>query len=150
MAGIILPPFFLRFKLQSLSVIKGIARGNLGDKKMKQVIATPLKIFLLGSVLVAPSLAEAKIALDDEGKFKVYGDFRARLEADWDSQKSSGALRDDRTRARIRVRLGLTYTPTDNLEFGVRGRSGSDDSHQSPHITVIDFNDNSTGEGLSH
>ena len=114
---------------------------------MKKMIKTSLKTLVIGAAFAVPAtMAEAKITLDDEGKLKIYGDFRARMESDWDSQKASGALRDDRTRARVRVRLGLQYKPSDNFEFGVRGRSGSNDSHQSPHITVIDFNDNSTGD----
>jgi len=113
---------------------------------MKQVMTRSLKLLALGAVFVAPSMAVAKIALDDEGKFNVYGDFRARIESDWNSHKASGSLRDDRTRARIRVRLGFEYKPTNNLEFGIRGRSGSNDSQQSPHITIIDFNKNNTGD----
>lgn len=113
---------------------------------MKRVITSSLKALVLTSVLISPSLAEAKITLDDEGKLKIYGDFRARIESDWNSHRSSGTLRDDRARTRIRVRLGLEYKPTDNLEFGIRVRSGSNDSHQSPHITVVDFNDNDTGD----
>ena len=78
--------------------------------------------------------------------FKIYGDFRARLEADWDSQTAGGSQRDDRTRTRIRARLGLDYAPGDYFTFGARLRSGSDASHQSPHITVVDFDGNDTGD----
>ena len=76
----------------------------------------------------------------------VYGDFRARLESDFDSQRANGVARDDRLRTRIRARLGLTYNPNDIFSFGVRMRTGSDDSQQSPHITIIDFDDNDTGD----
>ena len=88
----------------------------------------------------------ADISLDDSGKLSVYGDFRARLETDWNSQRSDGSERDDRSRLRIRLRAGLKYAADDQISFGFRVRSGSDDSQQSPHITVIDFDDNDTGD----
>ena len=101
----------------------------------------------LGVILVLTSTpAGAEVALDDGGKAKLFGDFRVRLEADWDSQRSDGSERDDRNRARIRARLGFTFQPSDNLSFGVRLRSGSDNNHQSPNITVLDFDDNDTGD----
>lgn len=99
---------------------------------------------ILFSVSVVGHPAQADIFATDN--FKIYGDFRARLETDLDSQRSSGIPRDDRTRVRIRARVGLTFKPTEIFSFGVRLRSGSDDSHQSPHITVVDFNGNDTGD----
>lgn len=79
--------------------------------------------------------------------FSMSADFRARLENDWDSTRANGVdERDDRLRARIRARVAIKYKPNDTYEFGLRLRSGSDDSHQSPHITVLDFDDNSTGD----
>ncbi len=77
---------------------------------------------------------------------KIYGDFRARLEADFDSRTADGTPREDRTRLRVRVRLGLDYAASDRFSFGARLRSGSDDSHQSPHVTVVDFDNNETGD----
>lgn len=100
-------------------------------------------VFLL-SVLVAGNPAQADITIIE--KIKIYGDFRARLESDFDSQRSNGVDRNDRTRARIRARVGLKFEPKDYLMFNFRLRSGSDDSHQSPHITVVDFDDNDTGD----
>ncbi|MBT4520480.1 MAG: porin [Halieaceae bacterium] len=108
----------------------------------KQTIGSYVTLLTLGIGLAGT--ANADIYKSDT--LKVYGDFRARMEQDWDSQKSSGADRDDRLRARVRVRLGMTYKPSDTFEFGVRLRSGSDDSQQSPHITVVDFDDNDTGD----
>ncbi len=98
----------------------------------------------LGVGLVAPAAAEIK--LDDSGKASIYGDFRLRLEADWDSTNSSGGQRSDRNRLRMRMRVGMNLKPTDKLRFGVRLRSGSDASQQSPHITLVDFDDNDTGD----
>ncbi len=98
------------------------------------------------ALFLAASSSWADILLDDNGKLSVYGDFRARLEADWDSQRSDGSERDDRSRLRVRVRVGLNYVANEQVSFGFRIRSGSDDSQQSPHITVIDFDDNDTGD----
>lgn len=83
--------------------------------------------------------------MGEGGKLEVSGDFRLRLEQDWDSRRSDGSERDDRLRSRIRFRLGATYRPSEALTFGLRLRSGSDESQQSPHITVVDFDDNDTG-----
>lgn len=99
---------------------------------------------ILFSVSTAGHSAQVEIFAADN--FKIYGDFRARLESDLDSQRSSGIPRDDRTRVRIRARVGLTFKPSEIFSFDVRLRSGSDDSHQSPHITVLDFNGNDTGD----
>jgi len=85
------------------------------------------------------------VAIDDAGKLQVGGDFRLRIEQDWDSQTSSGAERDDRLRARARARLSLGYALTDAVRFGVQVASGADDSQQSPHVTILDFDDNDTG-----
>jgi hypothetical protein len=79
-------------------------------------------------------------------KFKISADFRLRAEQDWDSQTSSGVDRDDRTRARVRARVGMDYNANENVSFGIRLRSGSDESQQSPHITVVDFTGDDTGD----
>lgn len=75
----------------------------------------------------------------------IFADFRARLESDWDSQRADGVRREDRDRARIRARFGLTFTPAGPFSFGLRARSGDKDSQQSPHATVIDFDGGDTG-----
>jgi len=102
--------------------------------------------FLSLTVLLADAPCWAGIPLDDSGKLSVYGDFRGRLEADWDSHRDNGSKRNDRNRLRIRLRAGLDYQANDQISFGFRVRSGSDDSQQSPHITVVDFDDNDTGD----
>jgi hypothetical protein len=98
----------------------------------------------LAVALAIPSTTRADLLSTDD--FRLFADFRARLEADWDSQNSSGAARDDRNRLRIRTRIGAQYDPNEHLSFGVRLRTGSDDSQQSPHITLLDFDDNPTGD----
>lgn len=114
------------------------SRNKVSPRRL--LISTGL---FLGGLATVTSASEATIYAND--KLEVYGDFRLRLEHDWDSQKANGDLREDRTRARIRLRLGVNYEPTDYLTFGARVRSGFNESHQSAHITVIDFDGNDTG-----
>lgn len=98
------------------------------------------------ALILAAGPCRAAIPIDDNGKLSLYGDFRGRIEADWDSKRSNGSKRDDRNRLRVRLRAGLEYKPDEKISFGFRVRSGSDDSQQSPHITVVDFDDNNTGD----
>lgn len=85
-------------------------------------------------------------AAEADKKLDWYGDFRFRLEHDWDSQTAAGVAREDRDRARVRARLGVNLHPAENFSFGARIRSGSRKSQQSPHVTVADFNGNDTGD----
>ncbi len=94
--------------------------------------------------LLAPGPGRSEIFSSDG--FQLTGDFRARLEADFDSQTAGGAERDDRTRARFRLRLNAAYKAGERIDFGLRLRTGSDFSQQSPHVTVVDFDDNDTGD----
>ena len=89
--------------------------------------------------------ANAAVPLDEAGKLTVYGDARLRIEKDWDSYRGDGSQRDDRTRMRIRARLGAVWKPANFFEVGVRARTGNDDHQQSGHITIKDFDDNPTG-----
>lgn len=88
----------------------------------------------------------SQAAIYKSDTLKIYGDFRTRVESDFASQNSSGVEREDRERLRIRARLGFNYTPDEYWDFGMRLRSGSDDSQQSPHITILDFSNNDTGD----
>ena len=80
----------------------------------------------------------------------VSGDSRIRIESDFDSRGADGSPRDDRDRLRVRFRLGLEFEPSATLKFVLRLRSGAEDSHQSPHLTVVDFDDNDTGDAGFH
>jgi hypothetical protein len=73
------------------------------------------------------------------------GDFRLRLEQDWDSRKGDGTQRDDRLRMRIRLRAGLRLNFSEKWSARVQLRSGRNDSQQSPHITIYDFDGGETG-----
>lgn len=101
--------------------------------------------FLLALLTFAiyPGAAAADALSSDNLNF--YGDFRTRLEYDWDSKRGDGAEREDRGRLRVRARLGVNYN-WEEFTVGLRVRSGAEDSQQSPHITVFDFDDNPTGD----
>ena len=105
-----------------------------------------MRLFYLPVLAASILFCQQSLALNISDQLKIYGDFRARLESDFSSHKSSGSERDDRDRLRARLRIGLTFKPRDDIEVGFRLRSGSDDSHQSPHITLVDFDDNDTGD----
>lgn len=101
------------------------------------------------AALAAAALAWATPASADLFKvdrFSAYADFRFRAEADWDSQDGSGVDRADRTRLRVRARVGFRFDPSEAWRFEVRGRTGAEASQQSPHITIIDLDDNDTGD----
>ena len=96
--------------------------------------------------LVACPLAQAAGGeADEQGRFKPFGDFRVRLEQDWDSLQGDGTKRDDRLRLRIRVRAGIEVNIGDGWSTKVAARSGPDLGQQSPHITIADFDGGSSG-----
>ena len=103
---------------------------------------------LLGiATLLCVTAAEAR-AQDDGSElslFKPYGDFRLRLEQDWDSRQGDGTERDDRLRLRFRIRLGLDLNFSEQWRARVQLRSGPHDSQQSPHITIYDFDGGPNG-----
>ncbi len=69
-------------------------------------------------------------------KFDFEGDFRFRVEQDWNSRKSDGAYREDRSRLRYRVRAGVTYRHNDWASVGIRLRTGNPIKQQDPQITL--------------
>ncbi|HMC00558.1 MAG TPA: putative porin [Flavobacteriaceae bacterium] len=69
-------------------------------------------------------------------KLSLDGDFRFRIEQDWDSKKSDGTYREDRTRLRYRLRFGLTYKYQDWVSFGARIRTGDPKKQQDPQLTL--------------
>jgi hypothetical protein len=69
-------------------------------------------------------------------KINFTGDFRFRLEHDWNSKKSDGSYRSDRSRMRYRFRLGATYLYKDWGKVGARIRTGNLNDQQGPHITL--------------
>ncbi|WP_299556972.1 putative porin [Seonamhaeicola sp.] len=69
---------------------------------------------------------------------KFEGDFRFRVEQDWDSRKSDGTYRNDRTRMRYRARVGATYNYKEWATVGLRLRTGNPIKQQDPQITLGD------------
>ncbi|MDG1462002.1 MAG: hypothetical protein P8R04_00400 [Gammaproteobacteria bacterium] len=107
-----------------------------------------LKIAIILAVISMPSVpAEAALTLlgDGDRKLELAGDFRLRLEEDWDSRSGNGTERDDRLRIRARARLRLNAQLNKYWSAVVGIRTGNNDSQQSPHITLYDFDDNPTG-----
>ena len=107
---------------------------------------------LLTAILAGASLVPLSGMAGDEvfeigsGSIKFSGDLRFRIEEDWDSRRGDGTERDDRTRARTRMRVRLDAQIDDYWSAVFRIRSGSDDSQQGPHITIYDFEGNDTGD----
>lgn len=73
-----------------------------------------------------------------ETKLLFAADFRFRIEQDWNSRKSDGSFRDDRTRLRYRARLGVSYAYKDWVSFGMRLRTGDPQKQQDPQLTLGD------------
>ena len=71
-------------------------------------------------------------------KLTFTGDFRFRLEQDWDSRKPDGTFREDRTRWRYRMRFGFNYRYNSWINFGARIRTGDPMKQQDPQLTLGD------------
>ena len=101
---------------------------------------------LLGTLLFV-FIPFATVAQNDSitKKLVFTGDFRFRVEPDWDSRKSDGTFREDRTRLRYRLRFGANYHFNSQLELGVRIRTGLQGKQQDPQLTLGDgFNEGGT------
>lgn len=71
-------------------------------------------------------------------KLSFTADFRFRVEPDWDSRKSDGSYRDNRTRLRYRVRFGANYKFNHWATMGLRLRTGLRNKQQDPQLTLGD------------
>ena len=69
-------------------------------------------------------------------KLLFMGDFKFRIEQDWNSRKSDGSYRDDRSRLRYRFRFGMNYQYNDWASFGMRIRTGDRENQQDSQITL--------------
>ncbi|MBT8272171.1 MAG: putative porin [Bacteroidia bacterium] len=67
----------------------------------------------------------------------ISADFRFRVEQDWNSRKSDGSFREDRSRLRYRLRAGATYSAK-WYEAGFRIRTGDPNKQQDPQLTLGD------------
>jgi len=72
----------------------------------------------------------------DYRKLVLIGDFRFRIEQDWNSINQNGERRDDRSRLRYRFRFGANYAIDKQSSFGGRIRSGNINDQQGPHVTL--------------
>lgn len=71
-------------------------------------------------------------------KLTFTGDFKFRLEHDWNSQKSDDTYREDRSRMRFRARFGANYRLNNWASFGLRLRTGHPQKQQDPQLTLGD------------
>lgn len=70
-----------------------------------------------------------------QSKLSFNADFRFRVEQDWNSKKSDGTFRDDRTRFRYRLRAGVEYDDK-WYNIGFRIRTGNPSKQQDPQLTL--------------
>ncbi|NOQ74399.1 MAG: hypothetical protein GQ574_20485 [Crocinitomix sp.] len=76
-------------------------------------------------------------------RITLSGDFRFRAEHDWNSFKSNGTFREDRSRLRYRLRVGFAFQINSWSEFGANIRTGLLNKQQDPQLTLGDgFGDN--------
>jgi Putative porin len=120
-------------------------KSYLSNNKYKQFTLQCLFLITTGFVAMTTGSQAAETERSGLDMLDLYADFRYRFEDDWDSSRSSGALREDRARSRVRVRFGAKIKPNDNIEFGARIRTGNKNSQQSPHWTIGDYSGNSNG-----
>jgi len=99
------------------------------------------KFIYLALLLLLTDLAQAQ-ADSSKTKLDFTGDFRFRIEQDWDSRKADGTYRPDRTRLRYRLRFGAKYQYNPWLSVGLRLRTGQQNKQQDPQLTLGDgFNE---------
>ena len=101
-----------------------------------------IRHFARGSLAASAATLLAQPALAEAPGLDLSGDVRLRLEQDWDSRKADGSKRDERTRARIRVRVNAKSDLGNGFTVKGRVRSGSKNSQQNANITFEDFDDN--------
>ena len=113
-------------------------------------LSTALSALLVSAMIPggepAPSAEPTLSPPEAPSRWTFFGDLRNRVEADWDSRRPDGSLRDDRDRYRIRARVGVEYSPREPWKLRVRGRTGSQLSQQSSHWTLHDFEGGPDGD----
>ncbi|MEO9966715.1 MAG: putative porin [Reichenbachiella sp.] len=75
---------------------------------------------------------------DSLDQLSFTGDFRIRVEEDWNSRKSDGSYRTDRTRLRYRMRFGAAYQYNEHWKLATRIRTGNPRKQQDPQLTLGD------------
>ncbi len=85
-------------------------------------------------LLIIPTAILAQID-SIKSKLSFEGDFRFRVEQDWNSKKADGSFRDNRTRFRYRLRAGAEYLES-WYSIGFRIRTGNPVKQQDPQLTL--------------
>ena len=96
--------------------------------------STCRKVPLAILIAILPILLFAQIDTT-KSKLSLDGDFRFRIEQDWNSKNSDGSFRDDRTRLRYRLRFGV-HRQGEWYKTGFRLRTGNPRKQQDPQLTL--------------
>ena len=104
--------------------------------KHQHVDSNLKKLIFILTFFIVPITISAQID-SLKSRLKFDADFRFRVEQDWDSKKSDGSFRDDRTRLRYRLRAGVKYE-VKRYEVGFRLRTGILRKQQDPQLTLGD------------
>ncbi|MDW3197494.1 MAG: putative porin [Cytophagales bacterium] len=91
---------------------------------------------LVGLMLISSNVLAQSDSIPE--KFQFNSDFRFRIEEDWDSRKSDGTYRRNRSRLRCRARIGLEYRHDSHTWVGLRIRTGDPRKQQDPQLTLGD------------
>lgn len=78
----------------------------------------------------------AQTEKEENKRLSFEGDIRLRIEHDWDSMRSDGSKRNDRSRLRYRIRLGSTFKLDKYSSFSTRLRTANINNQQDPHHTI--------------
>jgi len=96
-------------------------------------------------ILLTPAYTCAQNDSLNTKKLTFTGDFRFRIEQDWNNRKQDGTYKDNRSRLRYRFRIGANYQFNEWAEFGTRIRTGYRKKQQDPQLTLGDgFNEYGT------
>jgi hypothetical protein len=94
---------------------------------MKRILFIVLNLVFSISLLAQTDSIQSRLSFN--------ADFRFRVEQDWNSKKSDGTFRDDRTRFRYRLRAGVEYEDK-SYNIGFRIRTGNPSKQQDPQLTL--------------
>ena len=90
-------------------------------------------LFIVVNLFISLSLSAQTDSI--QSKLNFNADFRFRVEQDWNSKKSDGTFRGDRTRLRYRLRAGVEYEDK-WYNMGFRIRTGNPSKQQDPQLTL--------------
>lgn len=118
-----------------MTLLRGFSTAAGRRRSLRWSTSRSGLLALLALAFACPVAADQ----DDRGNPDFFGDFRLRLEQDWDSLQGDGVKRDDRLRLRFRLRGGVKFRVGDSWSAKIQARTGPKQSQQSPHITIHDF-----------